>query len=80
MIKILLTALKNKHIVTIEDNVLFGGFGSMVSTYIVQSGKEVTVKNYAYRDEFITHGGVSVLQAEYGVDWEEILRYADGIL
>lgn len=76
----LLNALKNKHIITIEDNVLLGGFGSMVNTYVMQSGKQIAVKNYAYRDEFITHGGVSVLQAEYGVDWEEILRYADGIL
>ena len=76
----MLNALKNKHIITVEDNVLLGGFGSMVNTYVMQSGKQIAVKNYAYRDEFITHGGVSVLQAEYGVDWEEILRYADGIL
>ena len=76
----MLNALKNKHIITVEDNVLLGGFGSMVNTYVMQSGKQIAVKNYAYRDEFSTHGGVSVLQAEYGVDWEEILRYADGIL
>ena len=76
----MLNALKNKHIITVEDNVLLGGFGSIVNTYVMQSGKQIAVKNYAYRDEFITHGGVSVLQAEYGADWEEILRYADGIL
>lgn len=72
--------LKNKYIVTMEDNVLLGGFGSMVNTFIVQSGKQVSVKNYAYRDEFIAHGSVPKLQSEYGVDVEEILRYADGIL
>lgn len=76
----MLQNLKNKYIVTLEDNVLLGGFGSLVNTFILQGGKQVRVKNYAYRDEFITHGSVSQLQKEYGVDIEEILRYADEIL
>ena len=76
----MLNSLQHKHIVTIEDNVLLGGFGSMVNTFITQSGKQARVKNYAYRDEFIVHGSVAQLQAEYGVDWEEILRYTDEIL
>jgi len=62
-------------VITMEDNVLLGGFGSMVGTYVSQNRLPLTVKNFAYRDEFIVQGNVGELQAEYGVDTKEIVRY-----
>ncbi|MBQ8374626.1 MAG: 1-deoxy-D-xylulose-5-phosphate synthase [Clostridia bacterium] len=70
----LLGGLKGR-IVTIEDNVLQGGFGSAVNTYAIEHGLGVTVKNFAYRDEFIVQGSVAELQKEYGVSCEEIEKY-----
>jgi deoxyxylulose-5-phosphate synthase len=41
----------------------------------VDNNLPITVKNYAYRDEFIVQGNVGALQAEYGVGAEKIEKY-----
>jgi deoxyxylulose-5-phosphate synthase len=38
------------------------------------------VKNFAYRDEFIPQGSIAALQAEYGVNCQEIQDYIEEIL
>ncbi len=76
----LLHSLTCKHILTIEDNVQIGGFGSAVNTAIMQSNKNCTVRNFAYKDEFIVQGSVSELQRKYGVDGTEIQAYIEGLL
>ncbi len=72
----LLNGLENEHIVTLEDNVLLGGFGAMVCAY----RKGLNIKNFAYRDEFIPQGSVADLQAEYGVSCKEVEAYIKGVL
>lgn len=75
----LLRNLGSRFLVTIEDNVLFGGFGQMVDAALTEPGAQISVKNFAYRDEFIPQGDVGNLQKEYGVDCEEIERYIAGL-
>lgn len=72
----LLKNLENEYIVTIEDNVLLGGFGAMVCAH--RKGEKI--KNFAYRDEFIPQGSIASLQAEYGVDCKEIEAFIKGVL
>lgn len=69
----ILDNLKEKYIITVEDNMLLGGFGSLIDVYF--SGSQKIVKNFAYGDKFIPHGGVSELMAEYGVSGEAITEY-----
>ncbi len=76
----LLKGLEVKNVVTMEDNVALGGFGSAVNSALIELKKDCTIKNFAYRDEFIPQGGVSALQAEYGVNCVEIERYLLDIL
>lgn len=76
----LLETLQGHCIVTLEDNVLKGGFGALVDQWIMQSGISCTVKNFAYDDCFIPHGGVEELQREYGLDQEEVARYIRSVL
>ena len=71
--KKMLSSLGEKRIITVEDNVLIGGFGSLVCEYFAQSGK--IVKNFAYCDKFIPQGGVSELMDEYGLDTAAIADY-----
>lgn len=62
---------ENKIIVTIEDNVLSGGFGQEVLSYV----NGVTAKNIlniGFKDEFITHGSTDILFKLYGLDVEGI--------
>ncbi len=76
----LLEGVDSKYIVTIEDNVLLGGFGSMVNTAVLRLGKGQTVRNFAYKDEFIVQGSVGELQRQYGVNCAEIEEYIAGLL
>lgn len=76
----LLNALSSEYVITLEDNVAFGGFGALVSQYLLQNDKACKIKTFAYRDEFIPQGSVSELQAEYGVSCKEIESYLKSIL
>ena len=71
----LLQGLKSDYVITMEDNVALGGFGSMVNSKWLELGKTAKIKNFAYRDEFIHQGGVSELQAEFGVNCKDIENY-----
>ncbi len=76
----MLQAMDSEYVVTMEDNVALGGFGSMVNRELLRLNKACKVKNFAYRDEFIPQGSVSALQSEYGVDCKEIENYLSEVL
>lgn len=76
----LLENIQSEYIVTIEDNVLLGGFGSLVNNEIIRLNKKCKLKNFAYRDEFIPQGSIKALQREYGVNCEEIQDFIKGVL
>jgi deoxyxylulose-5-phosphate synthase len=63
-----------------EDNVFIGGFGSAVNGEMIKQGKNCTIKNFAYRDEFIPQGSVAQLQSEYGVSCAELEEYLTEVL
>lgn len=69
----ILDNLKETHIITVEDNMLLGGFGSLIDVYFSESDKKV--KNFAYGDGFIPHGGVNELMDEFGVSSGAIVDY-----
>lgn len=76
----LLNDLQSEYVVTIEDNVSIGGFGSAVNDACLKTEKTHTLRNFAYRDSFIPQGTVADLQSEYGVDCQEIERYLSEVL
>ena len=64
-----------KRIVTVEENVLAGGFGSSVVKLLQESGRcDVTVRNIGIPDEFVEHGTQAILRSKYGLDAEGIVR------
>lgn len=46
-------------IVTVEDNNLLGGLGSMVNSYLVANRRKNKIINLGVKDEFIPHGTIS---------------------
>ena len=62
--------------VTIEENVLTGGYGEQVLRYL--SGKKETARvlNFGISDDYVEHGNVDVLRREVGLDWESIAAEA----
>lgn len=69
----MLDSLTTKHIITVEDSMLIGGLGSLINNYY--SSKDKIIKNFAYSDNFIPHGGVGELMKENGLSVESIYDY-----
>ncbi len=66
---IIRTARRVKYLVTVEENVLNGGFGSGVLELLQEAGLSgVPVKNIGLPDGFVEHGTPAILRARYGLD------------
>jgi 1-deoxy-D-xylulose-5-phosphate synthase len=74
---ILESAKKNKKIITIEDHVLDGGFGSAVQEVLLDNQiSDVHLKRIGIQDTFVEHGPQPVLLKEYGIDHTAIVQQA----
>ena len=62
------SASRTKLIVTLEDNVVSGGFGQTVAAQL----QETDVLNLGWPDEFIEHGSSAELYEKFGLDAESI--------
>jgi len=72
---ILHTATSVSKILTIEENVLDGGFGSALLELLNENGMTgLTVRRLGIRDEFVQHATQAELRARYGLDEEGIFR------
>ncbi len=67
-------ASKFDTIVTVEDGVIEGGFGSAVTEYFARSGKSISIIRLGVPDRFIEHGSQEELHRECGFDAEGICR------
>ncbi|MBR5952866.1 MAG: 1-deoxy-D-xylulose-5-phosphate synthase, partial [Pseudobutyrivibrio sp.] len=61
-------------IVTMEENVLTGGFGQQVQTFLVDNGYKGQVLKIAVPDEFVQHGSVTLLFKELKMDAQSIVE------
>jgi len=68
-------AQRTGRLVTIEENVLSGGFGSSVVALLEQSGiYDVHMRCIGIPDEFVEHGTQAILRAKYGLDTRGIVQ------
>ncbi|WP_291572859.1 1-deoxy-D-xylulose-5-phosphate synthase [Clostridium sp. UBA4548] len=58
--------------VTIEDNVITGGLGSLVLQFISTKSSKTKVLNLGFKDEFVPHGNVDILYKIYNLDVDGI--------
>ena len=61
-----------KLVVTLEDNVTTGGFGSAVSATLREAGIEVPVLIYGLPDRYVDHGTIEELFKEVGLSPSDI--------
>ena len=73
-------SVNHKLIVTLEENVLSGGFGEKVRDFIDREGSDVLVETVAIPDDYVEHGNVELLKAEIGIDAKSIYRRIVGII
>lgn len=67
-------AAKFKHVVTVEDGVREGGFGSAVIEWMEDNGQHLDIVRLGLPDHFVEHGTVAQLQSIVGIDAEGIRR------
>lgn len=73
---VLIDRLAEKHdkFVTLEENVLQGGFGLQVTAYIHQHYPHIKVLNIALPDAYVEHGNVSKLREALGIDSDSVVK------
>ena len=64
----------HRNFVTLEENVLRGGFGLEVAEWASSQEKELSVTHIALPDAYVEHGDVSVLRQHLGIDSDSIVR------
>lgn len=65
----------NVPIYTLEDNVLYGGFGSSVLEYYSLKNKNANIKIFAHKDGILEHGDKQNLLKLAGIDSNTIADY-----
>ena len=61
-------------IVTLEENVLQGGFGLAVKAYIQEHDPQVKVLTIGLPDAYVEHGNVSLLRETLKIDSDSIIK------
>ncbi len=67
-------AMDHCFFVTIEENVLTGGFGEQVMDYVSSAKLNVHVRNIGISDDYVEHGNVEILRKEVGLDCDTIVK------
>lgn len=80
--KELVLAITNRveRLVTVEEHILAGGFGSAILELLADAGKGMEVKRLGIPDEYIEHGSQKILRSKYALDTEGIVSALKGLL
>ena len=72
---------KIPRVITIEEHVCQGGFGSAVLECLNEEGMTgVKLKRIGFPDIFIEHGPQELLRSRYGIDAAAIVRAAEKLM
>ena len=64
----------NYNIITLEDNVAIGGFGSLVLKVLTNLRYRRSFRALAFKDKYISHGSVDELFKQEKMDIDEIVK------
>lgn len=67
-------APSHQYIVTLEENVLRGGYGERITDYVQKHYPNIRVVNIALPDAYVEHGNVTLLRSDLGIDSDSILE------
>ena len=67
-----------RRVVTVEEHVVAGGFGSAVAELLQERGRSIELELVGIPDEHVDHGAQSLWRHHYGLDAEGIARTVRG--
>lgn len=68
------------HWITLEDNVLTGGFGSAINQYAIANDLGIHIMNLGIPDSFVTHGRVDQLLKLISLDSDSVAKKISSFL
>ncbi|MCD7805976.1 MAG: 1-deoxy-D-xylulose-5-phosphate synthase, partial [Lachnospiraceae bacterium] len=71
---VLIQAAHHDLIVTMEDNVLSGGYGAAVGACLLEHGVCMPVYSVGVPDRFVEHGSIEELKRMLGIDAQSVAR------
>ncbi len=69
-----------RHIITVEDGCVSGGFGSAILEFANSNGFHNPIRIFGIPDEFIPHGSVAELQELAGIDITSLRKYINQLV
>jgi len=73
-------AARHRAVITVEDGVASGGFGSAVTDLLSSDGITVPIVRMGLPDQFIEHGAQAALLGQYGLDADGVAAAALALL
>ncbi len=70
-----LLSISNKNVITLEENVIKGGFGSQVLEFYSQNNLKTTVKVLGAQDKFVMHATVDEQFLDNNLTLENVIKY-----
>lgn len=67
-------AEKHRYIMTLEENILLGGYGEQVLTYVTEKGLPMKVHPVGILDQYVEHGDIQNLRRSVGLEKEKLIR------
>ncbi|RAI82452.1 1-deoxy-D-xylulose-5-phosphate synthase [Macrococcoides goetzii] len=67
-------AQEDKAIITVEESMLSGGFGSLIVNYFNDNHQHIDIKRIGIDDEYIEHGDVELLLNDIGISKANIIN------
>ncbi len=64
----------HKLVVTIEENIIAGGYGNAVRSAVDVRSLDMKVVNLGIQDEYVEHGGIDELRKEVSLDKDSIAK------
>lgn len=62
----------HSEVITLEDNVISGGFGSRINKFVIDNNYNIKVENIGIPDKYVEHGNVDQLFETIGMSDEQI--------
>jgi 1-deoxy-D-xylulose-5-phosphate synthase len=78
--KAMLNQIKDTIIVTLEENSVIGGFGSLVNGYYSSLGANTKVINIGIEDKFIAHGDTAEQLEQVGLSMQNVINKIEKVL
>ncbi len=69
-----LSKLAGKNVITVEENVTSGGFGSAIAEYFAKNNVQCDLKIFAFPDKFVRHSSVDRQIETAGITAENVAK------